>query len=302
MEALEIYNQREGLDLYFLVSGKERSRHVDVMTSSSGGKDIYYTTVNGEQVPLTYDAKYISANGGSYEGDFEIFRDLYYVLITRKLALYAKLDETTFVGDEVVAKITIKTSPKDHPISYYRYDSNGNRASSILRDEGGNILCTKVTVPSEIPGGTPIVYERAYYDIEAKRFFLKTEDPNDGNMKPTGFVDSGTGTVKVNLYLANTAVGEYVETTYVYEFYDVFDEYEVEGKTEPKLNPTYMCVKPSRIERTYSLTSDGERVLLDEKTYPSEEGVYIRTATINKLFSDTNKLLRGEEIDKMGAN
>jgi hypothetical protein len=302
VEALEIFNQRENLDLYFLVSGKERSRHVDVMTSTSGGKDVYYTTVNGEQVPLTYDAKYIPSGGGSYEGDFEIFRDLYYVLITRQFALYAELDESTFAGDEVVAKIAITSSPKDHPISYYKYDSNGNRVGSILRDEGGNILCTKVTVPSEIPGGAPIVYDRAYYDIAAKRFFLKTEDPNDGNMKPNGFTESGTGTVKVNLYLENTAVGEYVETTYVYEFYDMYDEYEVDGKTVTQLNPTYMCVKPSKIERTYSLTSGGEKVLIGEKTYPSEEGVYIRTATINKLFSDTNRLLRGEAIDKMGVN
>jgi hypothetical protein len=272
------------------------------MTSTSGGKDVYYTTVDGKQVPLTYDAKYIPSGGGSYEGDFEIFRDLYYVLITRQFALYAEFDESTFAGDEVVAKIAITSSPKDHPISYYKYDSNGNRVGSILRDEGGNILCTKVTVPSEIPGGAPIVYDRAYYDIAAKRFFLKTEDPNDGNMKPNGFTESGTGTVKVNLYLENTAVGEYVETTYVYEFYDMYDEYEVDGKTVTQLNPTYMCVKPSKIERTYSLTSGGEKVLIGEKTYPSEEGVYIRTATINKLFSDTNRLLRGEAIDKMGVN
>ena len=30
---------------------------------------------------------------------------------------------------------------------------------------------------------------------------------------------------------------------------------------------------------------------------PSEVGVYIRTTTINKIFSDTNKLLNGEAID-----
>ena len=126
----------------------------------------------------------------------------------------------------IVAKLSIVTSLKDHPISYHRYDSNGNRLTTkALRDEGGNILCSKVTVPSEIPGGSPIVYDRAYYDIEAKRFFLKTTDPNDGNVKPNGYEADANGTVKVNLYLPETATGEYVENTYIYEFYDMYDTY-----------------------------------------------------------------------------
>ena len=302
-ESIDIYCERENLDLCFLISGKERSRHVDVMTS--GGKDIVYTTTeNGEKIPLVYDTQYISSGKGTYVGDFEIFRNLYYVLITRKLALYAEIEESTKVDmEKVVAKIAITTSPKDHPISYYKYDSNGQKVTSTLRDEGGNILCSKVTVPSEIEGGAPIVYNRAYYDIEAKRFFLKTEDPYDGNVKPNGFEDSGSGTVKVNLYLKDTAVGEYVETTYVYEFYDMYDTYvNANGEEVTQLNSTYMYIVPSVIEKTYSLTSGGDKVLLSETKTTAEEGVYIRVATINKLFSDTHKLMRGEEIDHMGAN
>ena len=302
-ESIDIYCERENLDLCFLISGKERSRHVDVMTS--GGKEIVYTTTeNGEKIPLVYDTQYISSGKGTYVGDFEIFRNLYYVLITRKLALYAEIEESTKVDmEKVVAKIAITTSPKDHPISYYKYDSNGQKVTSTLRDEGGNILCSKVTVPSEIEGGAPIVYNRAYYDIEAKRFFLKTEDPYDGNVKPNGFEDSGSGTVKVNLYLKDTAVGEYVETTYVYEFYDMYDTYvNANGEEVTQLNSTYMYIVPSVIEKTYSLTSGGDKVLLSETKTTAEEGVYIRVATINKLFSDTHKLMRGEEIDHMGAN
>ena len=302
-EAIDIYCERENLDLYFLISGKERSRHVDVMTSTSGGQEKVYTTVNGEQIPLVYDTKYIAVNQGKYEGDFEIFRDLYYVLITRKLALYAEIDEsTTFAGSDVVARLAITTSPKDHPITYYKYDEYGQRVGSSLRDEGGNILCSKVVVPSA-DGTDYITYDRAYYDIAAKRFFLKSEDPNDGYLKPNGFEDSGQGTVKVNLYLKETATGEYVETTYVYEFYDMYDRYvNANGENVEQLNSTYMYVVPSIVTRVYSLSSNGERELISEETSSADVGVYIRTATINKLFSDTHRLLRGEQIDKMGLN
>lgn len=302
-EAIDIYCERENLDHYFLISGKERSRHVDVMTSTSGGQEKVYTTVNGEQIPLVYDTKYIAVNQGKYEGDFEIFRDLYYVLITRKLALYAEIDEsTTFAGSEVVARLAITTSLKDHPITYYKYDEYGQRVGSSLRDEGGNILCSKVVVPSA-DGTDYITYDRAYYDIAAKRFFLKSEDPNDGYLKPNGFEDSGQGTVKVNLYLKETATGEYVETTYVYEFYDMYDRYvNANGETVEQLNSTYMYVVPSIVTRVYSLSSNGERELISEETSSAEVGVYIRTATINKLFSDTHRLLRGEQIDEMGLN
>lgn len=302
-ESIDIYCDRENLDHYFLISGKERSRHVDVMTSTSGGQEKVYTTVNGEQVPLVYDAKYIAVNQGKYEGDFEIFRDLYYVLITRKLALYAEIDEsTTFAGSDVVARLAITTSLKDHPITYYKYDEYGQRVSASLRDEGGNILCSKVVVPSA-DGTDYITYDRAYYDIEAKRFFLKSQDSNDGYLKPNGFEDSGQGTVKVNLYLKETATGEYVETTYVYEFYDMYDRYvNANGETVEQLNSTYMYVVPSIVTRVYSLSSNGERELISEETSSADVGVYIRTATINKLFSDTHRLLRGEEIDEMGLN
>ena len=63
-----------------------------------------------------------------------------------------------------------------------------------------------------------------------------------------------------------------------------------------------MYVIPSKITRVYSLTSNGEKTLLSEDPATAEAGVYIRTATINKLFSDTHKLLRGEAIDKMAVN
>ena len=306
-EVIDIYNSREGLDHRFLISGKERNRRVDVVRSSDHTAIVYKETASGGQLPLVYETKYETVGSGiEYYGEFEIFRDFYYVLITRALALYAEVDESlTTVGDEMVASLAITTSPKDHPISYYKYDSNGQKLTSALRDEGGNILCHTVVVPTTLSDGTDreITYDRAYYDIESGRFFLKQEDPFDANMKPAGFEDSGNGTVKVTTFLPKTAYGEYTETTYSFEFYDLYDEYtDAAGNEVRQLNPTYMYVIPSTTTKTYSLDSEGNKELIEEKTERADVGVYIRTATMDKFFSDTNKLLNGETIDKMGVN
>ena len=83
----------------------------------------------------------------------------------------------------------------------------------------------------------------------------------------------------------------------------MFDTYKnANGEEVTQLNSTYMYVVPSTITKVYRLTSGGEKVLVSEETARAEEGVYIRIATINKLFSDTHKLMRGEQIDKMGVN
>ncbi|MBQ8496723.1 MAG: hypothetical protein IJ489_04610 [Clostridia bacterium] len=306
-ESIDIYNEREGLDHRFVISGKERDRRVDVMRSGSDDEIVYKETADGGMIPLVYETKYRTISSGiEYYGDFEIFRDFYYVLITRSLALYAEVDESmTSVGEDVVATLAVTTSPKDHPISYYKYDSKGQKVTDSLRDEGGNILCHTVVVPTTLSDGTvkEITYDRAYYDIESGRFFLKAEDPFDANMKPSGFDDAGDGTVKVTTFLPKTAYGEYTETTYSFEFYDLYDEYvDAAGKDVRQLNPTYMYLIPSTTTKTYRLGSDGEKELISENTDRAEIGVYIRTATIDKLFSDTQKLLDGEAIDKMGVN
>ena len=303
-EIIDIYSEIKGLetDTRFAISGKERSLHVDVLKSTNG-EIIYTESANGEKIPLVYDTKYnIVGNSGGvdYYGQFEEFRKLFYVLLTREFDLYENSEsEELRVADKPVAHVSITTSDKDHPLTYYMYDEKGNRISSPLRDQGGNILCTKVTVPSST-GGEAIEYKNAYYDVAAGRFFLKTEDPNDGYSKPIGYEDSN-GTVKVTLYLPIAAEGEYVETTYRYDFY--YLEYVDESNgNAPQLNSTRMYVVPTIIKRTYKLTSGGQKELINEVEEVAEEGVYIRTTTISKLFSDTNKLLNGEPIDEKGVN
>ena len=308
VDYIDIISDRDGIDLRFTISGKERTRHVDVTKSGENGEIVYRQTANGAMIPLVYDTVYKRNAAGymEYEGEFEIFRDLYYVLITRMLALYADIDETmTTAGDTPVRRLRIKTAPKDHPITYYQYDSNGRRGDTQFRDQGGNILCHNVVVTTTRADGTQstVTYDKAYYDEEAKRFFLKVIDSYDAMEKPTSFTNDGNGCVKVSTFLPNTTVGEYEETIYEYEFYDLYDEYvDINGNKVKQLNPTYMYVVPTVVTNTYRLSSGGERELLSTNTERAEVGVYIRTASIDKLFSDTNKLLAGEPIDKMGLN
>ncbi|MBR7161592.1 MAG: hypothetical protein IKD07_04175, partial [Clostridia bacterium] len=304
-EVIDIYSTIGGLqtDTRFVLSGKERDMHVDILKSSN--HEIVYTEgENGEQIPLVYDAKYtiVGNTGIDYEGDFERFRSLFYVLLTREFDLYEDFDtENMTVGDKV-ASVSITTSPKDHPLTYYKYNAYGQREGGPLRDQGGNILCTNVVVPSAIAGSDPIVYEYAFYDTEAERFFLKTNDPNDGYDKPSEFKNSGKDTVEVTKYLPVETYGEYVETTYHYDFY--YLEYVDENGMNPQLNSTRMYVVPTIKTNVYKLSSNGQKELLEDKSdvETAESGVYIRTTTINKLFSDTEKLLKGEPIDEKGVN
>lgn len=305
-EYFELISERDGIDLRFTITGKERNRHVEVTTSGDNGAIVYRVTAEGAKIPLVYDTSYTQVGSGvQYEGEFEIFRDLYYVLITRKLALYAEIDTDMTSVDSTPAKIVrVKTAPKDHSISYYKYNANGTKGSQ-LRDQGGNILCHNVVVTTTLPDGTTrqVTYDRAFYDEDAKRFFLKSVDSNDAVEKPNGFDDDGSGLVKVTIFLPDNASGEYDETIYEYEIYDLYDEYtDINGNTVRQLNPTYMYVIPTITTNTYRLSSGGEKELLSTETDRATEGVYIRTATIDKLFSDTHKLLNGEEIDTMGVN
>ena len=302
-ESIDIWSAIVGLetDTRFEISGKERSMHVDVL-SSSNHEIVYTESANGEQIPLVYDAKYtvVGNTGIEYYGEFESFRSLFYVLLTREFDLYEDFDtEGLRVVENAVASISVTTSPKDHPMTYYKYDEYGQRTGTPLRDQGGNILCTNVVVPSAIAGNDPITYEYAFYDMAAGRFFLKTTDTNDGYDKPAGF-ENQNGTVKVTKYLDAATYGDYVETIYHYDFY--YLEY-VDENGNTQLNSTRMYVVPTITKNTYRLYSNGQTELIDtEGGIPSEVGVYIRTTTINKLFSDTNKLLNGEAIDEKGVN
>ncbi|MBQ3489483.1 MAG: DUF4340 domain-containing protein [Clostridia bacterium] len=303
-EVIDLYSEIKGFetDTRFEFSGKERSLHVDVLKSSNG-EIVYTESEDGKKIPLVFEAKYrlLGNSGHEYYGEFENFRNLFYVLLTREFDLYDSMDyETMRVVEKPVATLSITTIAKDHPISYFKYKENGDRDGSSMRDQGGNYICTNVVVPSAIEGGKDIVYEKAYYDPEAGRFFLKTVDPKDGYDKPTDFKASEQGTVEITTYLPIETYGEYVETTYHYEFHYI--EYIDGNGGAAQLNSTRMYVVPTMIKTQYKIFANGQKELIKEEKEIAEEGVYIRSTVLNKLFSDTKKVLNGEEIDKKEVN
>lgn len=304
--SFDLVSRRNGIDLRFDISGKERSRRVDVATT--GGEPLYQDTPSG-RIPLSYVVSYKrigSAIEFDEDGGFEIFRNLYYVLITRKLALDAVLDRNTTEIDlsKPAATVSVTSVQKDSPISYYQYGDKGKKGPQV-HDEGGNILCHNVKVDTKTADGSikTLEYAKAYYDETAGRFFLKARDTNDGYEKPTGYTSDTNGCVKVTLYLPEATSGEYLETIYDYEIYDIYDTYtDYDGNEVKQLNSTYMYVVPTITKNTYRLSSGGEKVVLDTDVSRAEKGVYIRTSTVDKLFSDAQRFLDGEKIDTMGVN
>ncbi len=305
-EFIELVSAQDGVDLRLTFSGKENNRRAVATTSGDDGEQIYVEKDDGGRIPLIYDTKYSFGQFGvEFDGSFENLRDLYYVLITRQLALTANVDTSmTVVADTPTRFLSVKTSPKDHPITYYLYDSAGNK-SKQLRDQGGNILCTDIVTTIKRADGSESVltYDEAYYDVTAKKFFRKAIDTADGMEKPMNYGGDADNYVTVTTYLSEGTTGVYSETVYEYEFYDLYDEYvNIDGETVRQLNATYSYVVPTTKTLTYRLSAGGERELLSEQVNRAEEGVYIRTAMLDKLYSDTNKMLAGETLDLTGVN
>ncbi|MBQ0124796.1 MAG: DUF4340 domain-containing protein [Clostridiales bacterium] len=300
---------RDSTDIRYSLTGNYLSYHVDVTKS---GDDAEKILRNG--TPLTFDAKPVIQQFGSYTqtkftGEFENFRKLFYVLITREFAVDAKSD----IGEIATAPsgmINIKTTARDQDQTYYRYDKNGNRIigddgryATVVYD-GGFIVCKNVkqTVANLSGGFTTFTYDTAYYNEKTGRFFLKEEDRADGNEKPKNYSIGENGHLTGWTYLTGSIEAEYSETLYSYNIYDVYYDYtDADGNVSKRVNQTYAYVAPTISTYTYKINSDGTQTLADEQTVVSD-GLYMRLAQIDKLFNDSDKLLAGIEIDKFGAN
>ena len=91
---------------------------------------------------------------------------------------------------------------------------------------------------------------------------------------------------------------------YEYKFYDLYDEFTDEsGNVTKKLNQTYMLVVPTTTTSVWRIETDGTKTLVSEEVSENDgKGFYIRTASVDKLVSDTGKALAGIEIDEWGVN
>ena len=239
-------------------------------------------------------------------GDFEKFRDLYYVFITRSITTdYASSYE---ISDKVTKTIKASTTPNDQPSSYYKYDKNGNiekgsdGKSVQVRYVGGNIICSNVNV--KVSGSDiTLHYDTAYYNEKAGRFFVKIVDSFDGNEKPANYAYDKDNTLVVTTYLPAGATGEYTSTDYQYDFHEIYNNVtKADGKTVKQINQTYYAMYVTKVTTTYRIESDGSHVVLSSETEVSEEPVLVRIAIIEKLYSDSDKFLTGKEFDRDSYN
>ena len=245
-----------------------------------------------------------------YIGDFENFRSLYYVLITRTLSLNESISE---INPSSTPTYVIKAAetPADQPISYTRFDEKGNKVYytdangqsrlAQVRYAGGNLICSNVVVT--MSDGTTLNYDTAYYDETAGKFFTKILSTNDGNLKPANYKYDSDNNLVVSRYLPQTTTGEYTKTVYTHNIFDIYNIVKgADGKETKTINQTFKYVVPTVVRDTYRIEADGTRTLLSTTEETAEAGVLIRTQMIEKLFADSEKLLNGITIDRESVN
>ena len=311
----ELICKELGVDVRFTMSGNERTLKAIATKSGENGellKKINYESK--EEEDAIFDLKYEIQKIGnyydvSYSGDFERFRSLYYVLITR--AITTEIDASQYeTSEEPTMYVKAQSTKKDQSISYYKYTVSGQRVvdeegrNVQVRYLGGNIICTNVEVNTMI-GGEEVhqVYSVAYYDEVNKKFFTKIVDSHDGYEKPANYAYDDENTLIVTRYLPANTTGEYTSTEYSFEIRDIYTtSIDSTGKEVKRINQTYKLVTPTVTEYTYRIEADGSRTLLKTVVSEGQQSVLIRTQVIEKLFNDSINLLEGREFEKEASN
>ncbi|MBO4429186.1 MAG: DUF4340 domain-containing protein [Clostridia bacterium] len=298
-----------GTDVRYDITGNYMTYHVDVTLASDTSVPVIR---DGE--PLTFDVQPKVVKMGTYtqtqfEGEFENFRKLYYVLITREYAIEADNVVDT-VADSPYRTVVVQKTERDTNETYYRYDANGEKITDsdgkyvTAIYDGGFIRCHNVDITVKGLDGneTTLHYDTAYYNEETGRFFLKEEDRADGNFKPKNYTIGSDGHLTKWTYLSGKATGEYTRTVYTFNCYDILYDYtDANGVTTKRVNQTYSYVVPTTTVYKYRINEDGTHELIGEETSVAD-GVCMRIAQLDKLFNDSQKLFDKIEIDKFGAN
>ena len=311
----ELISDRKKTAIRYAITGAERTFRAVATEPGDNGDVLKRTDSEGNVVDAVFDLKYVIKSLGTYltpdyYGDFENFRSLFYILITRMLSIEEDA-RGKIIADEPSYFINIADTPCDQPISYYRYDENGNRVYytdengnqrvAQVRYCGGNIICSNVV--NTLSDGKQLKYDIAYYDEAAGRFFTKVRSTNDGNLKPANYSYDKDNNLIVSRYLPQNTTGEYTQTVYSHEFYDIYNIYtDANGKETKQVNQTYKYGVTTVSKRNYRIEADGSRTLLSETSETADQGFLIRTQMIDKLFSASNQLLAGETIDREAIN
>ncbi len=296
LDYFSLYSAEKKADLRFSLTGNAYTYHVEV--TDADGKNAVLDK-NGE--PKVFDVKYKeTASGRKFEGEFENFRDLFYVLITRSFEIS---EDTVYVGDDATSVYTVEAQvvQRDRGEQFNKYEG-GNRvvengSYAYVSYDGGYVIVENLKGKSA--NGYDLAYDVAYYDEATNKYFVKAEDSADGEMKPRNYKYDEDKMLPIFLDMSETTA-EYTVTKYTYQFYNMYNEtVNADGTVTKTVNQTYMMVLPTIEESIYRIEADGTRTLVETKTSENDGmASVIRRISVEKLFSDAAKVVAGSEIDR----
>ncbi len=303
----ELMHYTKGSGVRYVFSGTEKTFNVKALEAGENGTP----KLDKNGIPREFNVEYVpdSYGGGKYTGEFENFRNLYLVLITRNFDI-TKDAEGRDTSDTPGMSVTISTTPKDLAKSYGLYDAEGNKlrdsSGSMMyaRYRGGYLICENAKATPK-DGGDSVDYGTLYYDEEAKRFFQKKVDSNDGELKPVNLSYDKNMNVVINRYVAASynVTAEYTQTVSTYNFYYVYETYtDAAGKVQKVISQTEMYVVPTITTVKYEVSTETGIREISRETVTAEKGMIMRKPAIDKLFEDSDKVLAGIEIGAYEAN
>lgn len=290
------YFSKNKTDYRFRLTGNPFNHKVYV-TNADGSEN--HLDKNGN--PFIYEVEYeTGVVKPTFKGEFERFRDLYYVLITRMLD---STEEPKKIADDAECRLTVvaQTIQRDRNQQFYKHDgkdysldSNGRRVSVTY--EGGYVVVQNLKYKNSF--GTEIKADVAYYDEATNRYFVKTKESFDGMEKAKDYTYTEDNKLVPVFINAKDATAEYTTVTYEYKFYDLISTNPDTG--EEYVNQTYMLVVPTETTTTWIINPDGTRTQKGEPviTENGNMGSYIHKVSVEKLVSDTYKALNGIDIDE----
>jgi hypothetical protein len=288
-------------DVRFKLMGNPYNHHVDVTTADG---TVVVTDKDGN--PIVFDVAYEpGVVKPTFKGEFENFRALYYVLITRMLD---STEAPKKVDDDAECNLTVivQTIARDRNQQYFRYEDgklyyNDKGQTQSVTYDGGYVMVNNLTYTNSY--GTKIKYDVAYYDEATGKYFVKTTDNMDGEEKPKNFTYTEDNKLVPIFLNASDATAECTTVTHEYKFYDLYSTFtNADGTVTEYLNQTYMLVVPTTTTTVWRIEVDGTRTELSKEVSDNGNmGSYIRKVSVEKLVSDTYNALNGIEIDEWGV-
>ena len=286
-------------DVRFTLTGNPFNHHVKVTTAD--GTMVLTDKTTGKDI--VFDVEYeTGVVKPTFKGNFENFRALYYVLITRMLD---GTEEPVKVADDAKSQfsVVVQTLPRDRNMQYYRYEGgdlyyeeDGTKQSVTY--EGGYAIVQNLTYTNSF--GTKVTHAVAYRDEATGKYFVKAKDSSDGQENPKDYIYTDDKKLVPVFLNATDATAEYTSVTYEYKFYDLYSEFtNADGSVTEYLNQTYMLVVPTTTTTVWRIEADGTKTKISEEVSENGNmGSYIRRVSVEKLVSDTYKALNGIEIDE----